>query len=193
MQLYDIDVRVLDGILAWQIVIAWAGEKGVEPEKLNWWDSSLADPIAGADFFRRLVPRTSAWTAMEAAVDAARAVDKVRRRKAGNPDRLRTLFFLGYDVDRALTKRLYEHKMAGTPPSQALPLPVPLDDDAFAPEAVAEACRKAWASTAYEHTQVGREMQGRPPADPLRLVERLVGTLAPFEPDYPCPYYLLKQ
>jgi hypothetical protein len=100
----------LDEILALQFLVAWAGEGRCRPKRLAWWDTDLVDPDGGGDLFARLAPRTHAWAALEAVREAARQTDANARQRHGDPDRLRTIFFLGFEADETLSDRLAAHK-----------------------------------------------------------------------------------
>lgn len=113
----------LDEILALQFLVAWAGEGRCKPRRLGWWETDLVDPDGGGDLFARLLPRTHAWAALEAVREAARQTDARARERHGEPDRLRTIFFLGFEADEKLSDRLAMHKRLGRPPSEATPLP----------------------------------------------------------------------
>src|SRR3990167_3395844 len=99
-------MSALDTILALQFTIAWAGEGRCQPKRLGWWDTDLIDDAGGGDLLRRLAPRTHAWASLEAAREAARRVDEKARKKMADPDAMRTLFFLGFDLDEQLNDRL---------------------------------------------------------------------------------------
>src|SRR5689334_18925175 len=112
----------LDTVLALQITVAWAGEGRCEPRRLGWWPTDLVDPAGGGDLLARLLPRTHAWASLEAVREAARRADAQAREALANPDRLRTLFFLGFEIDELLSERLTSHKRAGTAITHVLPL-----------------------------------------------------------------------
>jgi hypothetical protein len=112
-----------DQILALQFTIAWAGEGRSQPKRLGWWDTDLVDEAGGGDFFARLAPRTHAWASLEAVREAARRVDEKARKKMADPDAMRTLFFLGFDIDEQLADHLAALKREGRTPADALSLP----------------------------------------------------------------------
>lgn len=43
---------VLDEILGFQILVAWAGEGLCRPKRLRWWETDLVDPDGGTDVKR---------------------------------------------------------------------------------------------------------------------------------------------
>lgn len=112
----------LDEILASQITVAWAGEQG-QPPRLRWWNTDLVDPDAGGDLFARLMPRTGAWSSLVSVREVARRVDALGTQHLGDPDQIRTLFSLGFELDERLDERLRDLKRrrAGL---DALPFPV---------------------------------------------------------------------
>jgi hypothetical protein len=89
-----------------QLTVAWAGEARRSPPRLGWWETDLIDPASGGDFFARLLPLTNAWASLEAACEAARRTDAKIRAKMADQDRMRTIFFLGFDLDEQLGDRL---------------------------------------------------------------------------------------
>lgn len=98
--------EVLDSILACQFLVAWAGERRSEPRRFGWWDTALVDEYGGGDVLARLAPRTHAWAALEAVREVARRVDAKARSTHGRPDAMRTIFFLGFELDERLADRL---------------------------------------------------------------------------------------
>lgn len=180
----------VDRILALQFTVAWAGEGRCQPKRLGWWETDLIDEAGGGDFFARLTPRTHAWAALEAAREAARRVDEKARKKMAGPDAMRTLFFLGFDLDEQLTDRLAAHKREGRTPADALPLPIKLTAN-FSKEALASSLT---ADGTEPHTVVpgGRQLRGSPPEDPALLVRRLAAGLIPFSEQYPLPFFKVK-
>lgn len=181
---------ILDRILAWQLTVAWAGERAIEPARLGWWSSSFADDLGGRDLFQRLIPRTAEWAVLEAMMRAARSVDTARRRAMVNPDDVRTLFFLGYDLDEALTNRLRDHKKMGINPVEVLPLPIQLGGE-FSRSGLENVLSAAAKLPEIDQMPTGRQLKGRLPADPALLIERLAAALIPLTDDYSCPFYAI--
>jgi hypothetical protein len=178
----------LDEILALQFLVAWAGEGRCKPRRLGWWDTDLVDPEGGGDLLARLVPRTHAWAALEAVREAARQTDAKARERHGEPDRLRTIFFLGFEVDEKVSDRLAAHKRASRPPAESLPLPFPLDGQWSQDKALAAfSPGKPPAFSAVP--PVGRQLKGDPPASANDLVRQLVAALVPPADAYPLPFF----
>lgn len=186
-----IATSTLDSILALQLTVAWAGEGRCEPRRLGWWPTDLVDPAGGGDLFARLLPRTHAWASLEAVREAARRVDAEGRRSLADPDRMRTLFFLGFELDERLAERLAAHKRAGLSPSAALPLPLSFDTP-FSTEALTEALRSpGGAAPAYTIAPKGRQLKGQMPEAPELAVRHLAAALFPLAEQYPLPFYRL--
>jgi hypothetical protein len=176
----------LDQILALQITVAWAGEGRCSPRRLGWWETDLIDEAGGGDLFKRLMPHTHAWAALEAAREAGRRVDAKARGKMAAPDAMRTIFFLGFEWDEQVGDRLAALKRTGRPPAEALPLPLPLTSD-FASDKVVAAFQGGDAT--FTVVPGGRQLGGARPDAPEIVVRRLVAALVPLAEQYPLPFY----
>ncbi len=181
----------LDRILALQLTVAWAGEGICEPPRLGWWKTDLIDPAGGGDLMARLFPQTHEWAALEAVREAARRTDAAARAGTSDPDKLRTLYFLGFEVDERLDERLASHKRSGGAPAEALPLPLELGAE-FSAEALEGALRLDGEKVRIEKEPGGRRVVGQMPEEPAAVVRRLAAALAPFPDAYPMPFYRLK-
>lgn len=178
--------EVLDAILVMQITLAWAGEGRSTPKRLGWWDTDLISPDGGGDFLARLLPQTHEWASLESVREAAHRTDAKARAKMADPDKMRSLYFLGFELDEQLDDRLAFLKRSGQKPAEALAFPLPLSDDFAADKLVAS----LKASGATFHTVPnGRELKGKAPAEPNELVKRLAAALLPLADHYPLPFY----
>lgn len=180
----------LDSVLALQLAIAWAGEARCEPRRLGWWDTDLIDEAGGGDLFARLTPRTHAWASLEAVREAARRVDAKARVRLGDPDKLRSLFFLGFELDERLGDRLAYLKRQANPPAEALAMPFAMGGD-FSAETVSTALTRA-GTAKYEIVPHGRELPGEPPKDAVELARMLGAALVPFTSEYPLPFFRVR-
>lgn len=176
----------LDAILAVQLTVAWSGEGRCKPPRLGWWDTDLIDEDGGGDFFKRLLPQTHSWASLEAVREAARRTDERARRRMAEADRLRTLFFLGFEVDEKVTDRLSELKRGGVSPASSLPLPLPLSVD-FSPDAFAGALSRRGVS--FDIVPGGRQILGARPRAPEAMILRMAAALVPLAERYPLPFY----
>jgi hypothetical protein len=154
-----VDAGTLDQILALQLTVGWAGEGLCKPPRLGWWRTDLVDPAGGGDLLQRLLPKTHRWGALEAVREAARRVDAAARARTPDPDQLRTLFFLGFELDERLTERLAHLKHAGGSPPKALPFPVDISGT-FSPEDVADVLRPSDVAVSHEVLPEGRRLKG---------------------------------
>lgn len=179
--------EILDEILALQLLIGWAGEGRSEPPRCGWWATDLIDEFGGGDFFQRLMPNTHRWAALEAAREAGRRQAEEARKKSGQPDRIRSLFYLGYDMDRQLIDRLQALKASGKTPTEALPILAAIDDE-FDAQALADQLM-ALADISTRQTPGGRQIRGQLPDSPLEQARALAAAHVPFEDDYPQPYF----
>jgi hypothetical protein len=187
-----VTVSTVDSILAVQLTVAWAGESRETAKRLGWWNTDLIDLTGGGDFLARLLPRTHAWAALEAVREAARRTDEAVRRGMADPDQVRTLYFLGFDLDERVAERLAELKRGGQTPGSALPFRVPIDAP-FSSEKLTEALALgAGRAPAYDVVPGGRQLKGAAPAAPELLVQNLAAALLPLSERYPTPFYRVK-
>lgn len=178
----------LDAILALQFFVAWAGEARCSPRRLGWWETDLIDEAGGGDFLARLLPQTHQWAALEAVREAARRSDAKARSKMADPDKMRTLFFLGFETDEQLGDRLAALKHAGRPPAASLPLPSPLGAD-FSADSVVAVLQSE--KVTFNVVPGGRQLKGQRPEAPEALVRCLAAALVPLADQYPLPFYKL--
>lgn len=176
----------IDTALTAQLLVAWAGESG-EDKRLGWWRSDLVSEFGGEDLFRRVLPRTWQWAVLQGAREAARLRDAELRGQDHDPDRILSLFSLGFEVDERIEERLQDLKRAGDPPGQALP-GLALITPSWNPAAFL-----AWATSHGEPnttaTTIGRRLKGTPPPSLAQQVRELVAALAPTAEAYPLPHY----
>jgi len=190
---------VLDAILSVQFLVAWAGEGRCEPNRLGWWETDLVDEGGGGNLFARLAPRTGAWASFEAVRDVARRADAKARTKMANPDRMRTLFFLGFDIDEQVGDRLAALKRSAgeraardggaASPTDMLGLPRELIAG-FSKDRLARVLREL-GDGAHVVVPGGRQLVGVTPASPDDLVRRLAAGLLPLADIYPLPFFPL--
>jgi hypothetical protein len=180
----------LDFILALQITIAWAGEGLCEPQRLNWWRTDVVDTEGGGDLLRRLFPKTHEWTALEAVRQMAVQQDQQMRSEMAQPDQVRTLFFLGFELDEQLADRLRSHKRNGEVPQKILPLSVDLTKTFSQPNFEA-ALQVPGQEIDFQVSPAGREMVGKMPESPELWVRNLAAALLPLSDRYPMPFYRL--
>lgn len=177
----------LDFLLTAQLAVAWAGEAGETP-RLGWWRTDLVSEFGGQDLFRRLLPHTWEWTAIQGAREAARLCDVALRRKDHSPDDLVSLYCLGFQLDEHAEERLQDLKRSGRPPREALPALKGVIEDHWSPEDFAD-----WVSghgkVEYKATPVGRFLAGPVPSTLIGIVQHLVAALAPASTAYPLPHY----
>jgi len=178
----------VDAILALQLSVAWAGEGRSHPRRLGWWQTDLVDQEGGGDLLARLLPRTHVWASLEAVRDAARRVDERARKRSGTPDRLVTLFQLGFDLDERLAERVAYHRRHRSTPSDVLG-PNFIVGPTFDSAAFESFARGSASLPDVEDAPEGRLLLGAPPADPLERVQQLVAALVPFPAEYPMPHF----
>lgn len=177
----------LDQVLATQLALAWAGEAGDEP-RLGWWRSDLTSEYGGEDLFQRLLPRTWRWATLQAAREAARRRDAEARGKDHDPDRIISLFRLGFEIDERLDERFQELKASGMKPLEALPSLREVVSDQWQPEKFVGWVR-AHGEADTVTAPVGRRLRGEPSESLSLRVQKLVAALAPLGEEYPLPHY----
>jgi len=189
----------LDAILAVQFLVAWAGEGRCDPTRLGWWESDLVDEAGGGDLFARLTPRTAAWASLEAAREAARRTDAKARAKMADPDKMRSIFFLGFEIDEQVSDRLAALKRrggelaakgnGGGKPADVLPLPFALGSD-FSKEKLTDVLR-GFGDGSHIVVPGGRQLKHAMPTATDELVRQLAAGLVPLADTYPLPFFKL--
>jgi len=179
---------VLDDILTWQFLVAWAGEWNGELQRLGWWRTDLTDELGGGDFFRRLLPKTGQWAALEAVRQAAIEHDQKIRQRLSQPDLVNTLFFWGFAVDEALADRIAVHKRSEELPSERLTLPLRLEGD-FVQTDLENTLKIAGQAAAYKIVPDGRELTGEMSIAYCLRAHSLAAALLPLSDRYPMPFY----
>ena len=183
---------VLDSILTWQLLIAWAGEGTEELQRLSWWRTDLTDRAGGGDFFQRLLPKTGEWAAFEAVREAALRQDEQIRQRLAQPDLINTLFFWGFEIDEQLADRLAEHKRSEQSMAQRLDFPLTLEKD-FDRAAFETVLAIPGQAVDYKVVPEGRELQANElPSLELRS-RNLANALLPLSDRYPMPFYRLEK
>lgn len=183
---------VLDDILTWQFLVAWAGEGNGELQRLGWWRTDLTDELGGGDFFQRLLPKTAQWAALEAVRQAAIQHDQKIRQRLSQPDLVNTLFFWGFAVDERLADRLMVHKRSELPPSERLALPLSLEGD-FVRADFEDVLKISGQSAKYKIVPDGRELQGEMSVAYGLRSHHLAAALLPLVDSYPMPFYRLEK
>ncbi|MEV0726570.1 BREX-6 system BrxE protein [Micromonospora purpureochromogenes] len=177
----------VDRALTSQLVVAWAGETG-EERGLGWWRSDLVSEYGGEDLFRRLLPGTWRWAVLQGAREAARRKDAELRRHDYDPDRIVSLFSLGFELDERIEERFHDLKRSGRAPDEALPGLAVVSDgwcrDQFWDWVIGHGETGAVASP------IGRRLKGSPPIALDLRVRKLVAGLAPSADTYPLPHYM---
>jgi hypothetical protein len=176
----------LDRALTAQFVVAWAGEGG-EDRRLGWWKCDFISEFGAEDLFRRLLPATWAWATLQGAREAARRLEAERRAADADPDRVISLFSLGFHLDERLDERLRDLRDLGRSPHDALP-GLSLLADGWDP-ARFEAWVLSHGPSDASPTPLGRRIKGPPPPALDALVSGLVSALAPIGDAYPHPHY----
>jgi hypothetical protein len=181
-------IASLDHALTAQLIVAWAGEAG-EQARLKWWRCDLASEFGGEDLFKRLMPNTWDWAVLQGAREAARRHDAAQRARDHQPDRLLSLFALGFEVDERLDERLQDLKRSGDSAPGALPGLVPVVGEGWK-----LARFEAWARSRSKVTTSaepsGRRINGAAPSSLEALVDALVAGLCPVAPEYPLPHFV---
>jgi hypothetical protein len=195
----DVEIRIptnpmtdsaIDLILALQITVAWAGEGLCDPQRLNWWRTDVVDEDGGGDLFQRLFPKTHQWTSLEAVRQVAVQKDQQIRLGMAQPDQVRTLFFLGFELDERFADRMISHKRNGELPQKVLPLPIDLKEQ-FSKPGFEAALQVPGQKIDFQVSPAGRELEGKMPEAPELWIRNLATALLPLSDRYPMPFYRL--
>jgi hypothetical protein len=183
--------RGIDSLLSAQLIVAWAGEKGdaedSASQRLGWWQTNLVGEGAEYDL-KELLPNTWRWAMLQAVRHAAKIHDASIRAKDHDPDRLLTLYSLGFEIDEKVDERLVQFKQNSKAieevlPDVALMISVGWSLDRFV-SWVAKHGKEATTSV-----PAGRRLKGQPPEQIQAMIGRLIAGLAPLADTYPMPHF----
>jgi hypothetical protein len=181
----------LDALLTLQLSVAWAGESIDKRARHRWWQTMLVDEFGGLDLLERLLPETGKWAALEVVRRVARDSDDAARRTASDPDAVRSIFHLGFEIDEQLDDRLAQHKRSGVEPKVALPDLIGFDDEWEPGMWEAWLGARGISRATFTKEPGGRLVRGVDGSTPpLALVQTLVGALYEPSKDYPAPHVL---
>jgi hypothetical protein len=183
--------RDIDSLLSAQLIVAWAGEKGdaEDPasQRLGWWQTNLVGEGAEYDL-KELLPNTWRWAMLQAVRHAAKIHDASVRAKDHDPDRLLTLYSLGFEIDEKVDERLAQFKQNSKAIEEVLPDVASLINGGWSLDRFT-----AWvAKHGKESTTTvpaGRRLKGQPPEQIQTLLGKLIAGLAPLADTYPMPHF----
>lgn len=179
----------IDDLLAAQLIVAWAGESGGEDERrLGWWRSDLISEFGGQDLFERLLPHSWRWAMFQAVREAARRHDQQIRNQDHNPDRLLSLFSLGFDVEERTDERLQDFKRSGQSPEECLPELNAMLKAGWSVDAFEKWVAKRGKAD-FTQQPTGRRLKGKMPESLGEATSRLIAALSPIEKAYPMPHF----
>ncbi|MBX3247837.1 MAG: BREX-6 system BrxE protein [Myxococcales bacterium] len=188
-----IPASTLDFVLDVQFAVAWAGEGLKSEKRQGWWASMFAFEFGGEALFADLLPNTHRWAVLRAAREAARRKDAELRAKADDPDRLVSLFRLGFALDEALEERLADRVHDDPRREHTSRALAALIDADFSPTSFTRFLEGLLATVETEvdftPSPSGRRVVGEPPKDARLLVAKLAGALLPLADAYPLPHF----
>lgn len=181
----------IDQLLSAQLIVAWAGEKGDSDEpssqRLGWWRTDLIGEGAEYDL-KELLPNTWRWAMLQAVRHAAKIHDASVRAKDHDPDRLLTLYSLGFVIDEKVDERLVQLKQNRSELADALSDVAALIDEGWSQELFVTWTEKHGKET-FSSVPAGRRLKGKPPERLSEILSRLVVGLAPLADKYPMPHF----
>jgi hypothetical protein len=183
--------RDIDSLLSAQLIVAWAGEKGSSNDnasrRLGWWDTNLVDEGAEYDL-KELLPNTWRWATLQSVRQAAKIHDLTIRAKDHDPDRLLTLFSLGFEIDEKVDERLLQFKQNSKAIEEVLPDVASMITSGWSVERFTSWVTKHGKESTTT-VPAGRRLKGQPPEEIQAVVGRLVAGLAPLADIYPMPHF----
>lgn len=185
----DLPGSLLDAILKIQIAVAAAGGRWDDGTGLHWWRSRLADDFGGVDLFQRLAPAAGDWSVLDVVRRAAKSYDRrCRTAIAGTSGRLRTVFWLGGELEELLDRRLRHHKTERNDARLILGADVQVGES-FDGSAFRRWLEGLHGEEAPLIVAGGRELKSPPLHDPLQMAKRLAAALLPLPDHYPVPFF----
>ncbi|MDA1015586.1 MAG: BREX-6 system BrxE protein [Planctomycetota bacterium] len=186
----DVNSANLDHLLTAQFALAWAGEGGDAP-RLGWWRTELCCEDGGEDLFKRLLPGSFAWATLQAVRETARRSDTECRGDNHDPDRLISLYRLGFVLDGRAEERLADLKRTARSPQEALPGLKAVIGSGWSRDSF-ESWVKSHGTPSVVKDPMGVRLRGVPPASFQEVVDNLVAAHRPFPESYPLPHYRME-
>lgn len=183
--------RDIDSLLSAQLIVAWAGEKGdaEDPasQRLGWWQTNLVGE--GAEYeFKDLLPNTWRWGMLQAVRHAAKIHDASVRAKDHDPDRLLTLYSLGFEIDEKVDERLVQFKQNSKAIEEVLPDVASMINAGWSLDRFTTWVAKHGKESTTT-VPAGRRLKGQPPEQISTLLGKLIAGLAPLADTYPMPHF----
>lgn len=187
----QIKQRDIDLLLSAQLIVAWAGEKG-DPEepasqRLGWWQTNLVGEGAEYDL-KELLPNTWRWAMLQAVRHAAKIHDASVRAKDHDPDRLLTLYSLGFEIDEKVDERLVQFKQNSKAIEEVLPDVASMINAGWSLDRFTSWVAKHGKESTTT-VPAGRRLKGQPPEQIQTLLGKLIAGLAPLGDTYPMPHF----
>jgi hypothetical protein len=183
--------RDIDSLLSAQLIVAWAGEKGdaEDPasQRLGWWQTNLVGEGAEYDL-KELLPNTWRWAMLQAVRHAAKIHDASVRAKDHDPDRLLTLYSLGFEIDEKVDERLTQFKQNSKAIEEVLPDVASMISAGWSLDRFTSWVAKHGKESSTS-VPAGRRLKGQPPEQIQAMLGRLIAGLAPMADAYPMPHF----
>lgn len=134
----------------------------------------------------RLLPRTHQWAGLSLARRAAGRVDALGRQHLAAPDRVRTLFHLGFEIDEQLCDQVARYRRQEAQAREVLfdrfAIGYPWSLDAFT------AYLQRLPAVKIKETAAGRRITTKAKSA-VEQVRLLAAALLPLKAQYPLPYF----
>lgn len=183
--------RDIDSLLTAQLIVAWAGEKGdaddPASQRLGWWQTNLVGEGAEYDL-KELLPNTWRWAMLQAVRHAAKIHDASVRAKDHDPDRLLTLYSLGFEIDEKVDERLVQFKQNSKAIEEVLPDLASMINAGWSLDRFTSWVAKHGKESTTT-VPAGRRLKGQPPEQIQTLLGKLLAGLAPLADTYPMPHF----
>ena len=124
----------------------------------------------------------------QAVREAARRQDAKLRAADHNPDRLLSLFSLGFEVEERTDERLQDFKRSGRSPQECLPELKAIIDAGWSRDAFEKWVSKHGKAD-YTSQPAGRRLKGKLPESLGEATSRLIAALAPIDEAYRMPHF----
>ncbi len=186
-----ISQRDVDLLLAAQLIVAWAGEKGDSEDpasqRLGWWHTNIVGEGAEYDL-KELLPNTWRWAMLQTVRHAAKIHDASVRAKDHDPDRLLTMFSLGFEIDEKVDERLVQFKQNSKAIEDVLPDVASMINSAWSVDRFTSWVMKHGKESSTT-VPAGRRLKGQPPEQVQAMLGKLIAGLAPLADTYPMPHF----